>query len=103
MMAMMMVFWIVVVAFFVKWFATDARRALPEHAERTAAEMARLRDEVDRLATQVDRLTEEQSFMVRLLSDGERRSLAVGPDPLEVPDAVPEPHPQDRAGPDERA
>lgn len=39
-------------------------------------ELARLRDEVDRLNSEVARLSEEQSFLVRLLTDGERREIA---------------------------
>jgi hypothetical protein len=41
-------------------------------------EVARLREEVDRLSLEGSRLQEEQSFMVRLLSDGERKRLKEG-------------------------
>lgn len=41
-------------------------------------ELARLREELDQLAAQVARLQEEQSFMVRLLSEGEARRLERG-------------------------
>jgi len=46
-----------------------------------AVELARLREEVDRLSAQVGRLEEEQSFMVRLLSESERRKLSDGRPP----------------------
>jgi hypothetical protein len=41
-------------------------------------EVARLREELEQLAAQVNRLQEEQSFMVRLLSEGERPRLERG-------------------------
>ena len=55
-------------------------------------ELARLREEVDRLNAEVSRLSDEQSFMVRLLSDGERRQLERGnrsPDPAVAPPEPP--------------
>jgi hypothetical protein len=47
----------------------------PELDPGAVNEIARLREEMDRLVTQVNRLEEEQSFMVHLLSEGERREL----------------------------
>lgn len=41
-------------------------------------EIARLREELEQLAAQVSRLQEEQSFMVHLLSESDRRSLQSG-------------------------
>jgi hypothetical protein len=41
-------------------------------------EVLRLREEVERLSLEVARLQDEQSFMVRLLTDGERKKLAGG-------------------------
>lgn len=46
-------------------------------------QLARLKDEVERLSGEVARLHEEQSFMVRLLSDGERRQLRGEAEPPE--------------------
>lgn len=43
------------------------------------AEISRLRDEVERLSGEVLRLQEEQSFMVKLLGDAERKRLLEGP------------------------
>jgi hypothetical protein len=50
------------------------RPALPGAS---SADVARLREELDQLTAQVNRLQDEQSFMIRLLSDGERS--AAGP------------------------
>jgi hypothetical protein len=47
----------------------------PPDAVAGRSEMARLKEEVDRLSGEVARLQEEQSFMVRLLNDGERNRL----------------------------
>lgn len=49
----------------------------------TDSDVARLRNEVDRLSAQVDRLVEEQSFMLRLLSEGDRRRLEARRDDTE--------------------
>jgi hypothetical protein len=38
-------------------------------------EVGRLREEVERLSTEVARLHDEQSFMLRLLGEGERGKL----------------------------
>jgi hypothetical protein len=45
--------------------------ALAPHYE---AEIARLRGEVDELSAQVVRLSDEQQFMMRLLTSGENRA-----------------------------
>jgi hypothetical protein len=50
---------------------STAGPALAPHYE---AEIARLRGEVDELSAQVVRLTDEQQFMMRLLTSGENRS-----------------------------
>lgn len=48
------------------------------------AQLRRLRDEMDALQSEVRRLSEEQSFMVRLLSAGEGRPAgALAPPPSE--------------------
>ncbi len=43
-------------------------------------EVARLREEVDRLGVEVARLTDEQTFMLRLLAPGEQKQAAGGDD-----------------------
>jgi hypothetical protein len=76
-----------------KWVFVPTERALPERTHRAEAELARLREEMDRLTTQVDRLSEEQSFMVRLLSEGDRARLAERPR-LTGGDSAPPPDPE---------
>ena len=49
------------------------------------AQIRRLRDEMDTLQSEVRRLSEEQSFMVRLLSKGEGRSAGELPPPASEP------------------
>jgi len=49
------------------------RTALQPHYE---AEIARLRGEVDQLNAQLARLSDEQQFLMRLLSEGETASSA---------------------------
>jgi hypothetical protein len=67
-------FLLLIAAFVVRWvvFETRGGDRLSPAAE---AEVARLRTEVDVLTSEVRRLVEEQSFMVALLSDGERQAL----------------------------
>jgi cell division protein FtsB len=65
-----------------KAYADRISRGLPE-SESSRAELARLREEVDRLTTEVARLHDEQSFMVRLLSEGDRQRLLDRPDRVE--------------------
>ena len=61
-----------------KAYADRISRELPPGADIDAAELTRLKDEVERLTTEVNRLQEEQSFMVRLLSDCERKRREEG-------------------------
>jgi hypothetical protein len=78
---------LVVAALLARWVVEafhGGRTALPPG---DGAELARLREEVDLLAGEVQRLSDEQSFMVRLLAEGERPS-APGPQPGD--DAGPE-------------
>lgn len=76
MMMFMSLFWLMVLAAMAKWiFGQPTDRALPERTQRTEAEVARLREEVDRLAGLLERVTEEQSFLVQLLAEGERGAL----------------------------
>ena len=51
----------------------------PELEARHTAEIARLREEVDQLQGQVMRLTDEQSFLTRLLAEGERPAGTLPP------------------------
>jgi cell division protein FtsB len=69
---MTVLFFIVVLAFLARWIHSWAVEgpALQPHYE---AEIARLRGEVDELNAQVARLTDEQQFMMRLLTAGEAR------------------------------
>jgi hypothetical protein len=67
--------WLLVIAVVAKWVFAPPDRTLPERAQRTEAELARVREEIDRLTGEVHRLSEEQSFMVRLLSEGDRARL----------------------------
>ena len=59
-------------------WASRLERGLPPDTTKALADVDRLRTEVDQLTAQVTRLQEEQTFMVRLLSDGERRRLEQG-------------------------
>jgi hypothetical protein len=58
-----------------KAYADRLSRGLPAESDSTRAEIGRLREDVDRLSAEVSRLHDEQSFMVRLLSEGERKKL----------------------------
>lgn len=102
MMMLMSLFWLVALVGLAKWvFGQPADRALPERTQRTEAEVARLREEVDRLAGLLDRVTEEQSFLVKLLTEGERGALpGAGPPRLDAPhtDAQPSASPSPRTG-----
>lgn len=77
--------WLLVAMVAVKWLLTPpSGRLPPEQAQRTEVELGRLREEVDRLNGQVERLVEEQSFLLRLLGEGERPRLL---EPENDPDA----------------
>lgn len=91
MMMLMSLFWLVALVGLAKWiFGQPTDRALPERTQRTEAEVARLREEVDRLAGLLDRVTEEQSFLVQLLTEGERGALpGAGRPRLGVPPSAP--------------
>jgi len=72
---------VVVLAFLARWIHgwSTAGPAIAPHYE---AEIARLRGEVDELNAQVVRLGDEQQFMMRLLSEGERAQRPeLPPDP----------------------
>lgn len=61
-----------------KAYADRISRDGPPRDREAATEVVRLREEVERLSLEVGRLQEEQSFMLRLLSDGERKKLIEG-------------------------
>lgn len=61
-----------------KAYADRISNTLPPESDAHRAELGRLKEEVERLAAEVARLQDEQSFMVRLLSDGERKKLLEG-------------------------
>jgi cell division protein FtsB len=65
---------LVVLAFLARWVASGwgGGHGNPELQARHTAEIARLRDEVDQLQAQVLRLGDEQSFLMRLLTEGDR-------------------------------
>lgn len=65
-------FWMVVLSVTGMWmFGSSRELRLPP---KTQAELDRLREEVDRLSDQVERVAEEQSYMTRLLAEGEQRT-----------------------------
>ncbi|HEX8904085.1 MAG TPA: hypothetical protein VF771_04545 [Longimicrobiaceae bacterium] len=82
-----------VVAYLTRWTAQgwSGRSGGQLEAQHTA-ELARLREEVDTLTAQVVRLQDEQSFMMRLLTDGRGGDAA-----LPRPEAAPDP-PTDEPG-----
>jgi uncharacterized protein YlxW (UPF0749 family) len=65
-------------------------RGNPELEARHTAEIARLREEVDQLQSQVMRLTDEQSFLTRLLAEREAPAGELPP-PSEAPPGDPNP------------
>jgi hypothetical protein len=69
-------FWLLLVAYLARWIVSEwGERSAARLSPAADAEVARLRAEVDDLAAQLRRLSEEQSFMVSLLSEGGRRAL----------------------------
>ncbi|HSU17441.1 hypothetical protein [Longimicrobium sp.] len=78
-----------VVAYLTRWTASGwlARGGGSQQLEaQHTAELARLREEVDTLTAQVVRMQDEQSFMMRLLTDGSRGDAAALPAAEEDPD-----------------
>ena len=64
---------VLVLGMVARWVLTSVgERGNPELEARHTAEIARLREEMDQLQGQVMRLTDEQSFLTRLLAEGER-------------------------------
>jgi len=91
---LIMAFWIIVLVYLGRWiFGDQSGRRLPEQAV-SQEELDRLREDVDRLNAQMTRLIDEQSFMVRMLSEGDRKRLE------ERTRTNPEPPPNPNPGPD---
>jgi cell division protein FtsB len=85
-----------VVAYLTRWTASGwlARGGSGSQLEgQHTAELARLRDEVDALTAQVASLQDEQSFMMRLLTDGSRGEPPALPEGEAGPE-VPTPNPE---------
>ena len=62
-----------------KAFADRISRGLPADADAQRLELARVREEVERMSLEVSRLRDEQSFMLKLLNQGEREKLLKNP------------------------
>lgn len=79
---------ILFLAVIARWLVSaSAARGGPQLEAQHTAELARLREEVDTLTAQVVSLQDEQSFMMRLLTDGRGRDAAALPEPEAAPDA----------------
>ena len=61
-----------------KAYADRLTRDLPDGSGVKPEELARVKEEVERLSAEVARLHDEQSFMLRLLSEGDRKKLLEG-------------------------
>lgn len=64
-----------------KAYADRLSRELPPEAMKRLAEVSRLREEMDQLNANVARLQEEQSFLLRVLSENDQKKLNDGKDP----------------------
>ncbi|HET7275582.1 MAG TPA: hypothetical protein VFI91_10505 [Longimicrobiaceae bacterium] len=62
-------------------YAKRLSSEVPPETLKRLAEVSRLREEVDQLTANVNRMEEEQSFLLRLLSEGERPRLPDAKDP----------------------
>jgi hypothetical protein len=77
-----MLFWLLLVAWLARWALGSWRPAGPALQPHYEAEVARLREEVDQLSAQLAQLTEEQQFMMRLLTEGKSETdVAALPQP----------------------
>ena len=82
-------------ALIARWMVSStAGRGVPQLEAQHTAELARLREEVDALTAQVVSLQDEQSFMMRLLTDGgagaDRAAIAPPEGAPEAPSQNPE-------------
>jgi len=81
---------LLVFAYLARWVASGwGERGRTELDARHTHEIARLREEVDQLQAQVLRLTDEQSFLTRLLAEGNAPPAGELPPPgAATPDAT---------------
>lgn len=79
---MILLFWVMVLAAVGLWMWSNPREMRLPPA--TRAELDRMRDEMERLSDQVARLAEEQSYMTRLLAEGEARTPLPKPEKLDA-------------------
>jgi hypothetical protein len=81
---------LLIAAFLARWVIEAFDGGRTQLPPGDGAELARLREEVDLLTSEVQRLSDEQSFMVRLLAEGERpptpKQLPEGDDGREIPE-----------------
>ncbi|HEU0016367.1 MAG TPA: hypothetical protein VFQ45_21990 [Longimicrobium sp.] len=70
---------LILMAVLARWVILSTRGDDGHSLAARDAQMARLREEVDALQSEVRRLGEEQSFMVRLLTEGDRPRTAPPP------------------------
>jgi hypothetical protein len=61
---------LLVAAFLARWLVEGWQSGRTQLPPGDGRELARLREEMDALTAEVQRLSDEQSFMVRLLADG---------------------------------
>jgi hypothetical protein len=85
---MMLLLYILVAGVVARWVITAFHGGTGEGYELASrdAQIQRLRDEVDGLQGEVRRLAEEQSFMVRLLTEGQKPEAAL-PAPEQAQDS----------------
>ena len=77
---MSLIFILVFLAFVGRMVASAVERSRTGIAPHYEAEIARLRGDVDELSAQVVRMNDEQQFLMKLLTSGERR-VELPPDP----------------------
>ncbi len=68
----------ILIAYLARWvLSSNSGRGDRQLEAQHTAELARLREEMDQLAAQVVRLQDEQSFTMRLLTEGGERPAAL--------------------------